>query len=482
MLIAGERREASSGRSFELTNPATGETIARVPLGGADDLEAAVEAATGAAPEWGETLPRDRGKVLAGAAARIRDRTNQLAEQLTREQGKPLREAIDEVRGAANVFEYYAGLASSFADTRIRLAGGLEAEVRHEPIGVTGAIIPWNMPALLFAWKVAPALLCGNAQIVKPASTAPLTPLALAACLHEAGLPPGVLNVVTGPGETVGEALVTDPAVRKISFTGSSATGKHVMTLAAGRVARVALELGGSDPMIVCADADLDSAVAGAVSGRYYNSGQLCTAVKRLFVQDSIADEFVRRLTASVNRLRVGNGLEASTTMGPLSTVTARDRIGDMVDRVREREEGTVAVGGTVPDAPGPAGAYYAPTVVTDVVPESALMTEEVFGPVLPVARFGTLDEAIRLANNSRYGLGASVWTRDPETIQEASRRLQAGIVWVNLHLKVPPEVPFGGVKESGLGRENGIQALEAWSEEKTVLIRPERTRSRTHR
>ena len=473
MLIAGERREASSGRSFELTNPATGEGIDRVPLGDADDLRAAVEVAARAAPEWGETLARDRGKVLARTAALVRERTSGLAEQLTREQGKPLREAVDEVRGAANVFEYYAGLASSFADTRIRLAGGIEAEVRYEPIGVTGAIIPWNMPALLFAWKVAPALLCGNAQIVKPASTAPLTPLALAACLQEAGLPPGVLNVVTGPGETVGEALVRDPAVRKISFTGSSATGKRVMALAADHVARVTLELGGSDPMIVCADADLESAVAGAVSGRYYNSGQVCTAVKRLFVQDTIADEFVRRLAASVNRLRVGNGLEAGTTMGPLNTMAARDRIGDLVDRVRDRDEGKVAVGGTVPGEPGSAaGAYYAPTVVTDVVPESALMTEEVFGPVLPVARFATLDEAIRRANDSKFGLGASVWTRDPTTIREASHRLQAGIVWVNLHLKVPPEVPFGGVKESGLGRENGVQALGAWSEEKTVLVR----------
>jgi acyl-CoA reductase-like NAD-dependent aldehyde dehydrogenase len=473
MLIAGERRESSSGRSFEVTNPATGEPIARVALADRDDLRAAVEAAAAAAPEWGDAQARDRGKVLAKAAERIRERTSRIAEQLTLEQGKPLREAVDEVRGAANVFEYYAGLSSSFADTRIRLAGGLEAEVRNEPIGVTGAIIPWNMPALLFAWKAVPALLCGNAQIVKPSSTAPLTPLALAACLHEAGLPPGILNVVTGPGETVGEALVTDPAVRKVSFTGSSATGKRIMALAADRVARVTLELGGSDPMVVCADADIDRAVAGAVSGRYYNCGQVCTAVKRLFVQDCIADEFVRRLTASVGRLRIGNGLDAGTTMGPLNTIGARDRIGDLVDRVRERDEGSVAAGGGMPGAPGQdRGAFYAPTVVTDVAPESALMTEEVFGPVLPVVRFTTLDEAIRRANDSRFGLGASVWTRDPETIREASRRLQAGIVWVNLHLKVPPEVPFGGVKESGLGRENGVQALDAWSEEKTVLVR----------
>jgi acyl-CoA reductase-like NAD-dependent aldehyde dehydrogenase len=473
MIIAGERQEASSGRSFVVVNPATGEEIARLPNGDSNDVRYAVETATAAAPAWGEILPRERGKVLIRAAALIRERTPALAEQLTREQGKPIREAVDEVRGAANVFEYYAGLSSSFADTGIALAAGLEAEVRYEPIGVTGAIIPWNMPALIFAWKAAPALLCGNAQVVKPASSAPLTPSALAMCVIEAGLPPGVLNVVTGPGETVGEALITDPAIRKISFTGSSATGKRVMALAAERVARVTLELGGSDPMIVCADADLDAAVAGAVAGRFYNCGQVCTSVKRLFVHESIADEFLRRLTASVGRLRVGNGLEAGTTMGPLTTVARRDRIGDLIDRVRERAEGTVVVGGERPAAQDlSAGAYYAPTVVTDVAPESVLMTEEVFGPVLPVDRFDTLDDAILRANTSRFGLGASVWTRDLKTMREASRRLQAGIVWVNLHLKVPPEVPFGGMKESGLGRENGMQALQAWSEEKTVLAR----------
>jgi len=472
MLIAGEHREASSGRSFDVVDPATGTSIARVPRGDRDDLGEAIEAATAAAPVWAETMARDRGKVLARAAALVRDRSDRLAEQLTREQGKPLREAVDEVRGAANVLEYYAGLASSFADTRLRLPGGLEAEVRYEPIGVTGAIIPWNMPALLSAWKVGPALLCGNAVILKAASTAPLTPLGLALCIHEAGLPAGVLNVLTGPGETIGEAMVTDRAIRKVSFTGSSGTGKRIMALAAGNMTRMTLELGGSDPMIVCADADLGAAVAGAVSGRYYNSGQVCTAVKRLFVQEPVADEFLRRLTASVQQLRVGSGLEPGTTMGPLNTTHARDELCSLVEEVRDRDEGRIVAGGGIPKG-APDGAFYAPTIVTDVAPGSTLLTDEVFGPVLPVVRFESLDEAIRRANDSRFGLGASVWTRDPAVIREATRQLQAGIVWVNLHLKVPPEVPFGGVKESGLGRENGTQALQAWSEEKTVLARP---------
>jgi acyl-CoA reductase-like NAD-dependent aldehyde dehydrogenase len=469
MLIAGRRTEASAQRTFEVTNPSTNEVIATLPLGDATDVNHAIETAEAAVEAWEGRLPRERGKILAAAAALVRVRTKELAEQLTREQGKPLRESTDEIRGTANVFEYYAGLASSFSDRRIRLPGGLEGEVRAEAIGVTGAIIPWNMPALIFAWKAAPALLCGNAIVVKPSSTAPLTPLALAAIIHESGLPPGILNVVTGPGTSVGEALVRHRSVRKISFTGSSATGKRLMAIAADHVARVSLELGGSDPMIVCADADLEAAVAGAVSGRFYNCGQVCTAVKRLFIQEQIADSFLARLTAATRAITVGDGLLPGTTMGPLNSSEGYERIRLLVREVREKDEGVISSGG---ETPGANGYFYTPTVVTDVVQDSPLMTEEVFGPVLPVVRFSTLDEAIGFANNSRYGLGASIWTRDPVAVREATRRLEAGIVWVNLHLKVPPEVPFGGVKESGLGRENGAQALSSWSEQKTVLFR----------
>lgn len=460
-------------RTFEVRDPATGTLLATLPRGGKDDVRAAVDAAESALPEWSSLTPRDRGRMLHRAAGIVRERVQPLAERLTDEQGKPLREATDEVRGAANVFEYYAGLASSVSDRYHRLGGGLDAYVLRQPIGVTGAIIPWNMPALIFAWKVGAAMLMGNTLVLKPASATPLTPIALANILGEAGLPRGVLNVVTGPGEDVGEALVVEPRVRKISFTGSPATGTRIFGLAAEGMKRLTLELGGSDPMIVCADADLERAVAGAVSGRYYNCGQVCTAVKRLYVQDVVAAEFTARLKARVERLRIGAGREKEVDLGPLNSRAGQTRIEDLVEEALGREEATLLTGGGVPDGQTFAGGnFYRPTVVTDVVPDSRLFQEEVFGPVLPVATFHDMDEAIALANDSPYGLGASVWTRDPVTAREAVARLQAGIVWVNLHLKVPPEVPFGGIKRSGLGRENGVAAIDAWSETKSVLLR----------
>ena len=263
MLINGERVGAIEGRTFAVSDPATGEMVASLPFGGVEDVRAAVDAAETALPGWAGRSPRDRAHVLTSAARIIRERVPVLARTLTREQGKPLREATDEIRGTANVFEYYAGLGSAFRDEFHRIAPDLDAQVLRQPIGVCAAVIPWNMPALLFAWKAAPALLCGNSLVLKPASTAPLTPLALAGILHEAGLPRGLLNVVTGSGDVAGEALVRERRVRKISFTGSTGTGRRVLALAAAEIKRVTLELGGSDPMIVCEDADLDRAVAG---------------------------------------------------------------------------------------------------------------------------------------------------------------------------------------------------------------------------
>ena len=473
MWIGNKSVAGLAGKTFDVRDPATGTLLATLPRGNRDDVRAAVDAADKALSGWAARTPRERARVLDKAAALIRERTPALAQGLTAEQGKPLAEAKDEVRGTANVFEYYAGIASHVTDEYRQLGGGLEAYILRQQIGVTGAIIPWNMPALIFGWKTGAALLAGNTLVLKPASAAPLTPLALAGILGEASLPPGVLNIVTGTGEEAGEALVREPRVRKISFTGALATGRRIYSLAAGDIKRVTLELGGSDAMIVCADADLGRAVAGAVTNRYYNCGQVCTAVKRLFVHEAIAPEFLSRLGAAVGALRVGSGTVPGVKMGPLSSATGRDQIAGLVDETIRREEGHVLVGGSAPEGEAFAdGHFFAPTVVTDVAPGSRLLREEVFGPVLPVVTFSSLDEAIALANDTPYGLGASVWTCNPVAAREAATRLETGIVWVNLHLKVPPEVPFGGIKQSGLGRENGLQALDAWSEEKTVLIR----------
>lgn len=472
MWIGGMDAEGLAGRAFEVRDPATGSLVGRMPSGDRDDVRAAVDAAEAALPLWAGRTYRERGRVLERTAAIIRERAESLAEQLTLEQGKPLREASDEIRGVANVFEFYAGLSSNVADQSRRLSGGLDASVLRRPIGVTGAIIPWNMPALIFGWKTGAALLAGNSLVLKPASTAPMTPLSLARILGEAGLPPGALNLVTGSGGEVGEALVVEPRVRKISFTGAPETGRRIYALAADGIKRLALELGGSDPMIVCADANLDRAVAGAVAHRFYNCGQVCTSVKRLYVHEAVAPSFLARLEVAVGAIRVGRGTEPGVSMGPLNSSAGRKRIAELVDETVEREEGEVLAGGRAPGEPAfSAGNFYEPTVITDVAPGSRLMREEVFGPVLPVATFADLDEAIALANDTPFGLGASIWTRDPAAVRTAIERLEAGIVWVNLHLKVPPEVPFGGVKQSGLGRENGDQAIDAWSETKSVLL-----------
>ncbi|NLX49549.1 MAG: aldehyde dehydrogenase [Methanospirillum sp.] len=458
--------------TFEVRDPASGEVLARLPLGTREDIGTAVEAAEAALPEWSARTMRERGRVLERAAALVRARVGQLARQLTAEQGKPLREATDEIRGTANVLEYYSGISANAADEFHRLSGGIDAFVLCRPIGVTGAIIPWNMPALIFGWKVGAALLAGNTLVLKPASGAPLTPLSLAQILGEAGLPAGALNLVTGAGEEVGEALVLEPRIRKISFTGSLETGRRIYSLAAQEIKRVTLELGGSDPMIICADADFNRAISGAVAHRFYNCGQVCTSVKRLFVHESIAPALEARLENAVTALQMGRGTDPGVRIGPMNSHSGRTRVACLVDEAVEREEGRVLCGGQVPRSNKfAAGNFYEPTLIMDVVPGSRLLREEVFGPVLPVTSFTDMDQAIALANDSPYGLGASVWTSDPRTARDAIERLQAGIVWVNHHTKVPPEVPFGGVKQSGLGRENGLQAIQAWSESKSILI-----------
>ena len=409
---------------------------------------------------------------LFHAAEKVREQHKELARLLTMEQGKPLREAIDEVRGYANILEYYAGISAQPAGETVRLGATGDAIVVREPLGVCGVIIPWNMPVLIMGWKTGPALLAGNTVVLKPASTTPLTNIRLVRIFDEAGLPPGVLNVVTGSGEVVGEALVNHPEVKKVSFTGSCATGRRIRELASALVKELTLELGGSDPMIVMADADIDRAVEGALRGRFYNAGQTCTAVKRLYVHEKIADEFVQRLKTRTSALNVGNGLGPKTDMGPLNSADQRERIIQLVDRTRERREGTILTGGGVLRGKAyESGYFYHPTLVTDVVPGSCLLTGELFGPVLPVMAVPDLDAAISAANATRYGLGASVWTKNVHTVKRVFDEVQAGIIWVNRHLTVPPEVPFGGVGESGSGRENGYHAVDQYSRTKTLLL-----------
>jgi len=472
MRIGGVDAESENDNWIPVINPATGDEIDRVPAGTKDDVKRAVAAADTAFSPWKKKTQRERGMILLRAARIVREQHKDLARLLTTEQGKPLRESIDEIRGYANILEFYGGISAAQKGELVRLGATGDALITREPLGICGAIVPWNMPVLIMGWKVGPALLAGNTLILKPASSTPLTTIRLAQILEDAGLPPGTLNVVTGPGEVVGEAMAGHPSIKKLSFTGNRATAQRIREHAAGSLKELTLELGGSDPMIVMADADIDQAVEGAIRGRFYNAGQTCTAVKRLFVHESIAMEFSRRLKQKTEALKLGSGLDIETDMGPLNSADQRERISSLVDRIRDNRQGTIVTGASSPEGTAYSrGFFYKPTIVTDVESTCGLMTEEVFGPVLPVMLVPDLDTAIHEANRTSYGLGASIWTSNLHSVKRAFDEIHAGIIWVNRHLTVPPEVPFGGMNESGLGRENGLHALESYSRTKTLLL-----------
>jgi len=472
MRIGGKDVEGIDERWIEVKNPATGELIDRVPAGMTDDVALAVESADAAFDRWKKKPMRERGMVLYHAAVQVREQHKDLARILTMEQGKPLKEAIDEVRGFANILEYYAGISAHSSGETIRLGSSGDCMVVRDPLGVCGAIIPWNMPVIIMGWKVGPALLAGNTMVLKPASTTPLANLKLAGILDTAGLPSGVLNVVTGSGESVGSAIIRHPLIRKVSFTGDCTTGYEILNMASGHMKDLTLELGGSDPMMVMDDADIDKAVEGALRGRFYNAGQTCTAVKRLYVHEKIAEVFIRKLEARVVALKAGNGLEPGIELGPMNSAEQRERIAHLVEDTREKQEGTILTGGCALSGPAfDAGHFYSPTLVSDVRAGARLVTDEIFGPVLPIMSVPDIDTAIQEANRSRYGLGASVWTRDLATTKRVFDDVHAGIIWVNRHLTVPPEIPFGGMNESGIGRENGSRALDSYTRTRTLYL-----------
>ena len=472
MRIGGKDDAGIDGRWIEVKNPATGELLDRVPAGTKEDVSCAVDAAEAAYGAWAKKSMRERGVILFHAARNVRDQHKDLARLLTLEQGKPIHESIDEVRGFANILEFYAGISAHSSGEAIRLGPAGDCMVIREPLGVCGAIIPWNMPVLIMGWKVGPALLAGNTLVLKPASTTPLTTLKLAGILDSAGLLPGVLNVVTGSGESVGAAIVRHPRIRKVSFTGDCITGSKIREMASGLLKDLTLELGGSDPMIVMPDAAIDKAVEGAIRGRFYNAGQTCTAVKRLYVHEKISSLFIQKLKGRIDALTVGNGLGSKIDIGPMNNAGQREKISQMVEETRKNKEGTILTGGyALKGTAYEQGYFYRPTLVSDVVPDARLVTSEIFGPVLPVMTVPDLDTAIREANNTRYGLGASVWTKDLATTKRVFDDVKAGIIWVNRHLTVPPEIPFGGMNESGIGRENGQHALDSYSRTKTLFL-----------
>jgi acyl-CoA reductase-like NAD-dependent aldehyde dehydrogenase len=463
---------ANGGPALPVTNPGTGQVFAEVPAGTESDVDHAVRAAGAAFAGWSALAVSRRGEILAAAAHHVEQHLDELIPMLTREQGKTLRDARIEITKAIDTLMHYAGLSKALRGAHTpNLDPGVDGIVLRRPLGVVGAIVPWNFPTTLLCNKLAPALVAGNTVVAKPAGTTPLTTLRFAELLAEGGLPPGTFNVVTGSGSLTGTSLVTHPRVRKIAFTGSTPVGEQIMALAARGTKRVTLELGGSDPMIICDDADLDAAASAASMGRFYNCGQACLAIKRVYVFESVAEEVIEQVTAKARRLKVGRGDVKGSQMGPLHTAAQRDEVDSQVRRTLDAG-GALATGGGPPDDPDLAdGFFYMPTVVVDPPHDSPMATEEVFGPALPIWRVSDLDEAIERANASQFGLGSSVWTRDLGRAREAAERIEAGYTWINSRTKVYDELPFGGWKSSGYGKEHGEEAFDYYTETKSVVV-----------
>jgi succinate-semialdehyde dehydrogenase/glutarate-semialdehyde dehydrogenase len=456
-----------------IRNPASGEEVGRVVQAGPGEAAEAVARASAAFPGWWETPAARRGEVVRAGAEAVLANREELALQLTLEQGKPLREARIEITRFVHTLEHYSGLAKSLRGGYVpNLDEGTHGLVLKRPLGVVVAIVPWNFPTTLLGNKLGPALVCGNTLVAKPAETTPLTTLHIAELMREAGLPDGVFQVVTGKGSVLGEALVTDPHVAKVAFTGSTPVGKRVAELAARGVKRVTLELGGSDPMIVLDDADVDGAVSAASVGRFFNCGQACLAVKRLFLHARVADEFVEKLERKVGRLKLGAGTAEGTMIGPLHSGEQRETLEQQVSATLERG-GELLAGGKRPESDEFAnGWFYEPTLVLEPPHDSKLAVEEVFGPVLPIWRVAGLEEAIERANASQFGLGSSIWTRDLTAATIAAERLEAGYTWINSAQIVYDELPFGGFGESGVGKEHGTEALDYYQESKAIVVK----------
>lgn len=471
LLIGGDRVLPTSGQYTELIDPATGEAWAKVAAGTTDDVDQAVQVAAQVKADWRRVSSRDRTQMLNRLATLIRANLDSLAQLESRNVGKPIRDARDEVNLAADCFEYYAGAINKAGGQTIPVAASGTSLTLREPIGVCGLIAPWNFPIAITAWKVAPALAMGNTLVLKPASQTPLTALRLAELALEAGVPPGVFNVVTGAGREVGEALVKHPLVRKISFTGSTEIGTHVMKLAADDIKRVTLELGGKSANLVFADADLDKAVPKSMWSVLGNAGQDCCARSRILVERSIYADFLERLTALFQALKLGQPLNEATEIGCLISAQHRDRVSQYV-QIGQAEGAKLLCGGESPADPALAkGAYLQPAIFADVQPEMRIAQEEIFGPVVCVIPFDSERDAIAIANNSLYGLSGSIWTRDISRALRVAKAIETGVLSINTGHSVHLEAPFGGVKRSGLGRELGMAVLDHYSEIKSIFI-----------
>jgi len=469
LFINNAWRDAASGQTIDVVNPATEDVIASVPSADKADLDAAVAAARVAYDgPWGRMSARDRGRLLWKIGEKLMEKADEVARLETLHNGKPIFESRHiEVPASAECFQYYAGWADKIHGETIPVRGNYLTYTLREPIGVVAAIVPWNFPLLLTSWKVAPALACGNTIIIKPASQTPLTALALAEIAQEVGLPPGVLNVVTGPGAKVGQMIVEHPGIDKIAFTGDTSTGKQIMRGSADTLKHITLELGGKSPNIVFPDADLDAALRGATMGIFYGKGEVCAAGSRLLVDKSIKNEFIDKVASRAKKMVCGDPLDPRTRLGAISSKKQLENDLRYID-IAKQEGATLVAGGGRADIGTGKGYFLQPTVFADVTPEMTIFREEIFGPVLAAVEFADVDEAIARANGTSYGLAAAVWTKDVKKAHYVARRLQAGTVWVNTYNVYDTAAPFGGYKQSGFGREMSVHALEHYTQVKS--------------
>lgn len=469
-FINGRLTRSQSGESTTVINPATGEDVTQIDLASAEDVNAAVAAARSAFNDWSRTTPGERSNLLYKFARLMDAHADEFAELESHQAGKPIRLTTEfDVPGTIDNIDFFAGAARNLeGKATAEYSADHTSSIRREPLGVVGSIAPWNYPLQMAAWKILPAVAAGNTIVLKPAEITPLTSLRFAELATAAGIPAGVINVVVGAGSVAGDRLIHHEDVDMVSFTGSTGVGRRVLEAAAVNAKRVHLELGGKAPFVVFDDADLDAAIHGAVAGSLINGGQDCTAATRAIVHRSVYKEFVDGVTQLFGQVKVGMTNDPSTDMGSLISHTHRDSVAGFAERARSYAN--VVVGGAAPGGDLAQGAYYLPTLIADVQPGQEVWTEEIFGPVLTVTPFDTDDEAITLANDTVYGLAASVWTKDVHRSLRGTREIKAGCVWVNDHIPIISEMPHGGVKQSGFGKDMSQYSLDEYTAVKHVM------------
>lgn len=468
MYINGDFVKAKSGKTREIINPANGQVMATVPEAQPEDVYAAVTAAREAfdGQVWSSKTALERQELMLALAQKIRDKFDFFVELETQNNGKPKREAEFDIDDSINCLKFYAGLATKIHGETMTVPANSFSYVTREPIGVCAQIIPWNFPFLMLVWKIAPALVTGNTVVLKPSEITPLTALEFAKCFDEVGFPKGVLNIITGDGIVAGNALISDTRIDKIAFTGGTNTGKHIAKIAAENLKKVTLELGGKNPVIIFDDANLDLTVDWALFAAFANSGQVCTAGSRLLVHANIYDVFVQKFVEGVKKINLGDGLLAETTMGPVVSKAHFDKIMNYIEI--GKAEANLAFGG---NGNSENGYFIAPTVFVDVKPSNRIAKEEIFGPVVAIMKFESEEEAIHLANDTEYGLGFGIFTQNLTRVHRISPKIKAGIGWVNWYHPTFNEMPWGGYKQSGTGRELGLYGIENYLEVKQVNI-----------